>query len=322
MGRERTEKVTVEAGEDRTRLDRFLASRLSDISRARIRSLALEGRVRVGGVAARPSRLVRKGEIVEVSFPAPTPTTLVPEAIPLEVLHEDEDLLVIVKPAGLVVHPGAGRRTGTLVNALLARGPLWSTIGGAERPGIVHRLDRGTSGVMVVARNDRSHRSLSAQFKARSVEKVYVALVSGRPARPELRVDAPLGRDTARRTRISSRTRRPRDASTLFRVREQWGAFAFLEARPLTGRTHQIRAHLRSVGLPILGDAEYGGRSFGSLPEGDLRARLEALDRPALHAWRLEFDHPASGERRRFEAPFPRDLLLLVEALRESGGRP
>ncbi len=320
MGGERAEKVTVDAAEDRTRLDRFLAARLPDLSRARIRKLALEGRVLVGGKAARPSRLVRKGETIEVTLPAPVPTSLVPEPIPLEVLHEDGDLLVIVKPAGLVVHPGAGRRSGTLVNALLARGPLWSTIGGEERPGIVHRLDRGTSGVMVIARNDRSHRSLSAQFKARTVEKVYLAVVGGRPSRREFRVDDPLGRDRVRRTRISSRTRRPREASTLFEVREQWSGFALIEARPLTGRTHQIRAHLRAVNLPILGDREYGGRSFRELPEELLRAGAGTIDRVALHAWRLSFDHPSSGERCRFEAPLPAEMIFLIGLLRGSEG--
>ncbi|HXI01644.1 MAG TPA: RluA family pseudouridine synthase, partial [Candidatus Saccharimonadales bacterium] len=210
--------MTVQPADDQLRLDVFLAARLPGMSRARIQKLARQGQVRVNGAPARPSRPVRAGERVTLLVPATVPSRIRPEPIPLEVLHEDADILVIVKPAGLVVHPGAGTSGPTLVHALLARGPAWSTIGGEERPGIVHRLDKGTSGVMVVARHDAAHRSLSAQFMERSVEKIYTALVWGRPARSEFTVDAPLGRDTRQRKRISSRTARPRAASTRFRL--------------------------------------------------------------------------------------------------------
>lgn len=316
MGKPRREKVTVEPGEDGERLDRVLCRRLEDMSRARIQKLAREGMVLVEGSPARPSRILHAGQSVEVLVPPTEPSALEPEPIPLEVLHEDDRILVLVKPAGMVVHPGAGSRAGTLVNALLARSPGWSSIGGRERPGIVHRLDKGTSGVMVVARDDQAHRDLSRQFQDRTVEKLYVALSWGRARETIFHVDAPLGRDRILRTRISSRTSRPRAASTRFRVVEQMERFTLLEARPLTGRTHQIRAHLKAAGLPIVGDEEYGGRRWKSLPEGPLRGALERFNRLALHARTLSFDHPSTGSRCRFEAPLPREMQELLEVMR------
>jgi 23S rRNA pseudouridine1911/1915/1917 synthase len=320
LGAEREEWITVAPEEDRMRLDRLLSTRLPSLSRARIQKLAREGFIRIGGEAMRPSRPVREGEVITVTLPAPSPTHLLAEEIPLEVIHEDERLLVLVKPAGLVVHPGAGSRSGTLVNALLARGPGWSAIGGEERPGIVHRLDRGTSGVMVVARDDEAHRSLSRQFKDRSVEKVYAALVWGRPDRPAFEVNAPIGRDRIHRKRISTRSSHLRQAATRFRVEEPLPGFTLLEACPLTGRTHQIRAHLVTVGLPIVGDEEYGGRRWKVLPQGELRLALESFRRLALHARLLSFDHPSTGERCRFEAPLPAEFVSLMELMRRSGG--
>jgi 23S rRNA pseudouridine1911/1915/1917 synthase len=330
LPKDREERLTVGPDEDRLRLDRFLADRLPRLSRARIQKLAREGRIQVNGSAARPSRPVRTGESVEIVIPAPAPSTLIPEPIPLEVLYEDPWILVISKAAGMVVHPGAGRRSGTLVHALLARGPGWSTIGGEERPGIVHRLDRGTSGVMVIARNDDAHRSLSAQFKARTVEKTYMALVWGVPHQSRFTVDAALGRDKLLRRRVSSRTRSPREAATHFTVRETLGPFTLLEVKPLTGRTHQIRAHLLSAGHPIVGDQEYGGARWRGLPEGEVREKIRVFGRLGLHALRLAFDHPSTGERERFEAPLPPELTELLMTLRDGpsgqggrlGGRP
>jgi len=304
------------------RLDRVLTARLPSLSRARIQKLARDGFIRIAGEATRPSRAVRSGEVITVTLPPPAPTRLQAEEIPIDVLYEDDRLLVLVKPAGLVVHPGAGSPSGTLVNALLARGPGWSAIGGEERPGIVHRLDRGTSGVMVVARDDEAHRSLSGQFKDRTVEKVYAALVWGSPGSSSFEVNAAIGRDRILRKRISTRTSHPRNASTRFRVEERLKGFALLEARPLTGRTHQIRAHLVTVGLPIVGDEEYGGRRWKGLPEGELRRALASFRRLGLHARLLSFDHPTTGERCRFEAPLPAEITGLMELMRREEGAP
>jgi 23S rRNA pseudouridine1911/1915/1917 synthase len=192
---------------------------------------------------------------------------------------------------------------------------MWSTIGGAERPGIVHRLDRGTSGVMVVARNDAAHRHLAAQFKNREVEKVYLAIVWGLPRSDRFTVEAPLGRDRVSRLRISTRSSRPRAASTELRVSRRFRGFALLEARPRTGRTHQIRAHLLHAGHPIVGDAVYGGARWKNLPAGPLRERIRALGRLGLHAHRLAFTHPVTGLRLSFEAPLPEDLVRLLEEM-------
>ena len=316
----REEIIVVEAAEDRLRVDQLLAARLPGLSRSAIQRLAREGLVRVEGAAVRPGRFVRPGQRVVITIPDPVPARLVPEAIPLEVLHEDDDLIVIAKPAGMVVHPGAGVTSGTLVHALLARGPFWSTIGGEERPGIVHRLDRGTSGVMVVARNDAAHRRLAAQFKDRRVRKIYVALVWGNPEADRFLVEAPLGRDIRLRRRISTRTAKPRDAATEFRVLERLGDFTLLEAAPRTGRTHQIRAHLKSVGLPIVGDSEYGGERWRAVGDPDLRERVRAFNRLALHAAALAFVHPGSGRPVTFEAPLPAEFQDLLTFLRARKG--
>ena len=308
-------RFVVVAEEDGLRLDRFLAAKLPDLSRSYIQKLAREGRVAVDSRTSRPAQAVRTTQVVILTIPEPVPTVIEPEAIPLEILYEDCDLVVLNKRAGMVVHPGAGSRRGTLVHALLARGEQWSTIGGEERPGIVHRLDRGTSGVMLVARNDRAHRGLSTQFRDRTVEKTYLALVWGSIHGGRFQVDAPLGRDRVHRKRISSRTSHPRSASTEFFVRERYTGFTLVEARPKTGRTHQIRAHLKSVGHPIVGDAEYGGDRWRGTPPGPLQDRLAGLKRFALHALRLSFTHPRTSERMTFEAPVPPELDDLIRAL-------
>jgi 23S rRNA pseudouridine1911/1915/1917 synthase len=285
------------------------------MSRAFLQKLARQGHVRVEGQAARPSRQVRAGEKIVLVIPDPSPPRLSPERIPVEAIHEDDQLLVLNKPAGLVVHPGAGVRSGTLVHALLARGERWSTIGGEERPGIVHRLDRGTSGAMVVARNDAAHRHLAAQFKNRKVSKLYLALVWGEVEPERFTVDAALGRDRRARRRMSTRTAKPRSALTEFRVIRRFSGFTLVEARPLTGRTHQIRAHLKNVGHPLVGDAEYGGERWRSLPEGELRERMRGFKRLALHASSLAFEHPSLGRRETYEAPLPREFRDLLEAI-------
>ena len=308
--------LLVEPGAAGERLDRWLAGRLPDLSRARLQALIDEGAVHVDGRAARRSARVKPGQSVEVSVPDPAPAAPQPEDIPLRVVHEDPQLIVIDKPAGLVVHPGAGTAGGTLVNALLHRVKDLSGVGGVLRPGIVHRLDRGTSGLMVVAKDDATHQHLARQFASRTVEKEYLAVVVGRPRRASGAVDAPIGRDPVHRKRMSVRAPRGRAARTTYVVEEPLAGAALLRVRIHTGRTHQIRVHLASIGHPIVGDATYGSRRASASGGERLAAAVRALDRPALHASRLSVTHPATGERLTFTSPLPEDLSALLERLR------
>ncbi len=297
-----------EAGQ---RLDQVLASG-AGVARAQVRRWIDEGHVTLGGKVVRASRRVEAGDRIEAAPPEAVPSGVEAEAIPLAILHEDPDLIVIDKPAGLVVHPAPGHERGTLVNALLHHCGDLSGIGGVLRPGIVHRLDRGTSGVMVAAKNDAAHTALSEQFHDHTVERVYRALCVGVPREDEGRSDRPIGRHPRDRKKMSVRTRSGREAHTAWCVTERFpkAGVSWLEIRPETGRTHQIRVHLSAAGLPLLGDPVYG--------RGARRARAAgiALDRPALHAAVLGIDHPGSGERLRFETPPPADLLAALEKLR------
>jgi 23S rRNA pseudouridine1911/1915/1917 synthase len=310
--------LVVEEAEGRSRLDLYLASHLPDASRAAIQRWILSGSVRVEGRSLKPSSRLRPGDRVVVEIPAPVPSRLIPEPIPIVVLHEDPDLLVVLKPPGMVVHPGAGARSGTLVHALLAREGCLSTVGGEERPGIVHRLDRDTSGLLVVARNDAAHRALSRQFASRQVRKIYLALVWGNPDPPLGRIDAPLGRHPTARTRVAVRRVGGREAITEYRTREILGPFSFLEVRILTGRTHQIRVHLRHLGHPVVGDIRYGGSSFRKVRSPAVREILETYGRLALHASVLEFQHPSRRTTLCFTAPLPEDFERLLRQLREN----
>jgi len=272
--------------------------------------------VRVDGAPSRASSRIRAGQVVEVEVPPPAPAEPRPEAIALSVVYEDARLIVIDKPAGLVVHPGAGNLTGTLVNALLHHARDLSGIGGVLRPGIVHRLDRGTSGLLVVAKDDAAHQALARQFASRSVEKEYLAVVLGVPSRRSGAIDAPIGRDPSHRKRMSAEAPRGRSARSTYEVLEALDAAALLRVRIHTGRTHQIRVHLSSVGHPLAGDATYGGRRTPGCRRPEAREALLALERPALHAARLAFDHPETGQRVSFESPLPPDLVALLAALR------
>ncbi len=293
-----------EAGQ---RLDHFLAAKMAGQSRARIQAWIEEGRVRAGGAMRKASWKVRAGERIEVEPAEPPPLRAFPEDIPLEILYEDEAVAAVNKPAGLVVHAGAGRVAGTLVNALLHRYGRLSEPGDAMRPGIVHRLDKGTSGVILVARTEAAHQSLAQQFASRTVEKVYLALVEGRVAAGQGVIDKPIERDPVRRTRMTARTGRGRRALTEYRVVERFEKFTLLEVRIRTGRTHQIRVHLASIGHPVAGDTLYGA---AARPAG-----LEPLGRPWLHAWRIGFVSPASGERVTVEAPLPEELVRWKRSL-------
>jgi 23S rRNA pseudouridine1911/1915/1917 synthase len=306
-----------EAGE---RLDRLIARRADDLSRAQAQRLIAEGAVTVDGHTVRKAALtVAAGGDVQVAIRYRTPTSaIVGEDIPLDVVYEDDDLAVINKPAGMVMHPAPGHSAGTLVHALRHRfGDRLAAVSDASRPGIVHRLDRGTSGVVVVALNDSAHRHLATQFAERTVQKEYLALVYGCPRANSGTVDIPLGRDPRDRKRISTRARHGREAITDWRRAEAFPGFALIEARPRTGRTHQIRVHLAHLHHAIVGDADYAGRQWRGVPEGRIRSLVSNFARPALHAQRLEFDHPTRGARQRFEAPLATDIAALLESLRD-----
>ncbi|HJS75086.1 MAG TPA: RluA family pseudouridine synthase [Vicinamibacteria bacterium] len=305
---ERKESFEVEESAVGMRLDAALTRFLPDVSRARSKRWIEEGRVRVGGRPVKASRTLARGDRVEVSIPEPVPATPLPEAIALDILYEDRDIVVVNKRAGMVVHPAPGHSTGTLVNALLAHSSDLSGIGGVLRPGIVHRLDAGTSGVLVVAKNDRAHQSLQSQFQKRSVSKIYLALAHGTPGE-RFAIDRPIGRDARDRKKISSRTRTPRQATTEISRLETLPGCALLEIRIRTGRTHQIRVHLSEAGHPVVGDRDYGSPNRAPL-------LLRDFPRPALHAQRLSFQHPSSGEDVSYEAPLPEDFSRLLEELR------
>jgi 23S rRNA pseudouridine1911/1915/1917 synthase len=300
-----------------TRLDRFLAERLTGCSRTALARLIARGMVSVDGRGVAASRRLKGGESVVVRVPPPEPSRLVPEAMPLPVVLEDAHVVVVDKPAGLVVHPGAGVQTGTLVHALLHHvGPGLLGIGGERRPGIVHRLDKGTSGVLVVAKTAAAHASLAAQFARRTVRKEYLAVVVGDPGASG-RVDAAIARSRRARTRMAVVRQGGRASTTTWTRLEAFGrGAALLHVLLGTGRTHQIRVHLAHAGHPVAGDATYGGSALSAVKDARLRGPLAAFPRPALHAWRLAFDHPATGTRVEVEAPMPQDMDALVAELR------
>lgn len=293
------------------RLDRFLSQQLPEFSRTRVQGLIEDGFVRVNGlVVTKNGYKLTFGDRLEVRIPPPAPSSLVPEAIPLEVVFQNADVVVINKPAGLVVHPAAGHDRGTLVHALLYHIPDLEGIGGEERPGIVHRLDKETSGLMIVARNERAHRYLQDQFRLRRVEKTYLALVDGHPPTPIGRIEAPIGRDPAHRKRMAILPPgKGREAVSEYRVLETFPSHAFVEVRPLTGRTHQIRLHMAFLGCPIVGDTLYG-RKKPTLP----------IERHFLHASRLKITLPGESQSRLFEAPLPPDLASILDTLRARPG--
>ena len=314
----RVERLIVSAGEADSRLDVFLARHLPDLSRSRLQKLVRSGHVRVAGVRAKSSLALHAGAAIDLDIPAPEPATPEPESLPLAVIYDDEDIAVVNKPAGMVVHPGAGHRKGTLVNALLHHLKGLSGIGGAERPGIVHRLDRGTSGLMVIAKHDAAHRDLSRQFHDRAVVKEYVALVWGAPRAGET-IDRPIGRDPRERKKMSSRSPRGRRAVTTIVEVERLGEVSLVRVRIGTGRTHQIRVHLSEAGHPVAGDALYGGTTRRVTRK---TAAVSALERPFLHAAHLAFAHPADGRRLVFDAPLPDDLAQVLAACGGKGIGP
>ena len=298
-------EFTIDADDEGLRLDRVLANEMAGHSRSQIQRLIEEGRVALARVRlVKANTAVREGDHVSVDLPEPVEAAPAAEPIPLDVLYQDADLIVVNKPAGMVVHPGAGHERGTLVNALLHHVTDLSGIGGELRPGIVHRLDKGTSGVMVVAKHDAAHQELARQFHDREVEKQYIALVWGL-VQQRKRIDIPIGRDPVHREKISTRARRARSAITRVTWARHIPGLSLIRVAIATGRTHQIRVHLSAIGHPIVGDSLYGG-VHRRVPHA-VRA-VQHLERPFLHAERLEFRQPRTGERLEFTAPLPSDL--------------
>ena len=304
--RRQEERFTATEADSDMRLDVFVQARMPEVSRSRAAALIREAHVTLNGRSVKPSASVQRGDVVEVAIPAPEPLGLAAQDIAVGVVYEDEQIIVVDKPAGLTVHPAPGHPDGTLVNALLALVPELPGIGGTQRPGIVHRLDKDTSGLIVVAKTDAAHQSLTRQLKERSVGKTYLALVTGL-VKGDGSVDAPIGRNPRRRKQMAV-VESGRAALTEYRVRERFdgplGRFTLVEAHPVTGRTHQIRVHLTHVGHPLVGDPVYGKRSL-------------LVPRHFLHAARLELAMPPGElERRTFEAPLPEDLAGALAALR------
>jgi len=299
-------QLIVPKNEAHVRLDRFLANNLPEYSRSRLQQLIRTGFVTLNGGATRARHLVHTGDKIELTEPPLEKLDNQPEPIPLEILFEDKDIIVINKPAGLVVHPGAGHRQHTLVNALLGHCATLSGIGGKERPGIVHRLDKETSGCLVVAKNDKAHRELSRQFAERTIEKIYLAVVAGRLRKKTGVIEATIGRHHIHRQRMSVASPRGRPAKTEYRVVCSGNQTSLVECRLYSGRTHQIRVHLHHLGHPVLGDKVYAARLAKNFP------------RHMLHAWKLGFRHPSSGGWKDFEAPPPNDFTAAIKTIHES----
>jgi len=303
------------------RLDVFIAERLPECSRSFAGQLITNERFKVNGQVRKPAYRLKFGDVVTGSVPPPAPSGLLPEPIPLHILYEDHDIVVINKPPGLVVHPAPGHYSGTLVNGLLYHCPDLGAIGAEIRPGIVHRLDKDTSGTLVAAKNAVALEHLAAQFKNRSVRKDYLALVHGEMAAESGAIRLPVGRHPVDRKRMSTRSRKGREAETDWRVARRWGGFTLLELRLKTGRTHQIRVHCAAIQRPIVGDPVYG-RSKMPAGAADLQAPLAVVRRQMLHAWRLEIAHPRTNERMAFESPLPEDMERLVAALESRSRKP
>lgn len=308
----RTE-IVVSSGEGPKRLDHFLANRDPDFSRTALQRLILNGHVTVDGHAAKPSHRIKPGDTIRLMVPRAEPPDVKPEPIPLEILYEDDALLVLNKQAGIVVHPAPGNWTGTLVNALLhhVQGTALADVGERERPGLVHRLDKNTTGVMVVAKQDQAHASLASQFKRHTIKRVYEAVIWGVPKKREGMIDLAIGRDTKERKKFSVRTAKPKASSTTYRVTERFDKLAArVDLFPQTGRTHQLRVHLSAIGCPIAGDPTYGKKKAAVIHD-------VAVPRVMLHAKVLGFIHPSTQEPMDFEAPMPADMADVVSRLRE-----
>ena len=291
------------------RLDVFLSERIKELTRSQLQRFIEERRVKVDGIARKSSYKLKSGEKVEVEYELATPQEIQPENIPVDVVYSDDHLAIIDKPPGMVVHPGAGKKHHTLINSLLYRFPDLKEVGPEERPGIVHRLDKETSGLMVVARSLKAYELLQQQFRKREVEKTYLGLIHGRMPEKRGKISWSIGRHAKHGERISVKTKKPREAETNYSVQKEYEEFSLLEIKPLTGRTHQIRVHMAASGHPLAGDARYGRRK--SKP---------SIPRLFLHASRLSFIHPETQEKVEFSSPLPQDLKSFLEKLDLSVG--
>jgi len=309
--------IQVEEKVEGKRIDLFLSETIPNLSRSQAKKLIKEKTILLNQKPTKPSVHLKIGDIISGFLPSPEPISLKPEPIPLKILYEDSSIIVVDKPPGMVVHPAYGHPTGTMVNALLYHCKDLRGINGAIRPGIVHRLDKGTSGVMVIAKDDESYHQLIRQFKDRTVEKVYIAIVYGSFQKDDGIIDCEIGRHPIERKRMSTKTKKGRSAITFWRVTEKLDNFSLLEIRPRTGRTHQIRVHLSAFGHPILGDPLYGRKGkIGSIQNPIIRECLKRMHRPALHSYSISFNHPKTGQRVEFYAPIPEDMRELLECLR------
>lgn len=318
---ETAQTFLVAAEESGERLDAFLARHVAGWSRARLQRLISDEAVLVNGLAAKSSHKLQANDKIEVELTPLPSTEFRPEDISIEIIHEDDEVVVVNKPAGMIVHPAAGVSSGTLANALAFHFQQLSKRGGNIRPGIVHRLDKGTSGLLVVAKNETAHESLADQFRARAVSKSYLALVHGQLEKRNGEIDQPIGRDPRNRTRMAV-VRSGREALTLYRRREQYDRFALLDVELKTGRTHQIRVHLAWLKHPVVGDEVYGAGRDKTVADPAVRSAIVKLDRQFLHAARLGFRHPKTNEQLVFNAPLPSELKALLDLIRAAAGLP
>jgi 23S rRNA pseudouridine1911/1915/1917 synthase len=308
--------ILVEPPDSGKRLDRYIASCISDCSRSIATHLIREGKIRVQGMVRKPGYRVKAGDEISGSIPPPEPVPYKPEPIPIEILYEDDEIIVINKQPGLVVHPAPGHHSGTLVNALLHHCPKLNGIGGSLRPGIVHRLDKDTSGVLVVAKNDRAHIHLSRQFRSRRITKKYLALVHGKMESDSGSVSLPIGRHPVDRKKMSTISRKSRVAETTWQISERFELASLIEVDLKTGRTHQIRVHCAAIKHPVMGDKVYGHRKRGKNVTYN-KNLIESIPRQMLHAWRIGLTHPVTEEKVFFEAPIPSDMQAVITALRQ-----
>jgi 23S rRNA pseudouridine1911/1915/1917 synthase len=308
----------VEKADHGKRLDLFLSEQLAEQSRSQVQRSIREGTILLNAAHTKAGIKIKEGDVISGGIPAPKDSEVLPEDLPIRFIYEDEHIAVVDKPAGMVVHPAGSVQSGTLVNALLFHLRDLQGVGGVLRPGIVHRLDKGTSGVMVVAKNDRAHEALVRQFQRREVKKIYLALVYGRVEAEKGVITAPLGRHPTDRKRFSLRTRQPKEAETQWQVRERFAGITYVQVAPKTGRTHQIRVHMSAIGHPLVGDPLYTKtRRLAQIEDPYLRERIDALGRQALHASRIAFSHPATGKTMEFTAPLAADIEKILEVLRD-----
>ncbi|MBU1626595.1 RluA family pseudouridine synthase [bacterium] len=295
----------------KARVDQFLAKNLKDLSRSKIQQLIIDGHLRVNGlIIAKCNYFLKENDFIEIEIPEPSPSTLEPEPIDLDIIYEDQHLIIVNKPPFLTVHPFGNRLTGTLVNALLNHTKELSHVGGIYKPGIVHRLDKDTSGLLIVPKGDSAHLDLLNQFKDRTIEKYYLAIVHGRVKEEETLIKFSIGRNPKDRTKMSIHARSRKDAKTLVKVKERFKNHTYIQVKMFTGRTHQIRVHLASMHHFIVGDKKYGGKSY-------MQKNNLGIKRQALHAYRLSFEHPITKERNNFEAPLPEDFKSALNIARK-----